>query len=432
MTNAHPSSPPSKKRNAASKWMLILALIIVAGLLIYRGWASSQKKSGAQRMGRGEIPVKISPAIRRHLVYSLKATGDIAPLMQVDLFPKVSGYLEKINVRIGDPVRQGQIVARVDQSEFVHKVKEAEAKVAQAKASYDEILAGTRSEELRQAEEAVKQAQSRYENARLQRERMEALYHRQIISKKDFDNADMESTVAQAQLASNQERLNLLREGSRREVKEASQGKLKEMEALLAQEQIRLQNTQILAPFSGEISRKYVDAGALVSPSTPLMTLVHTATLKVVANVLEKDIPLIKPGMVAKIHAEAYPDITFEGKVTQINSALELSTRTLQVEIYIPNTDNSLKPGMFSKIDMTLLEKPQTLFIPREAVLQEEGKPYVFVVEGAQALRKPVVLGYEQEDLIEVLDGLKEGDRVVVRGQESLKDRSAVQVVEEG
>jgi multidrug efflux pump subunit AcrA (membrane-fusion protein) len=320
----------------------------------------------------------------------------------------------------------------VDQSEFVHKVKEAEAKVAQAKASYDEILAGTRSEELRQAEEAVKQAQSRYENARLQRERMEALHHRQIISKKDFDNADMESTVAQAQLASNQERLNLLREGSRREVKEASQGKLKEMEALLAQEQIRLQNTQILAPFSGEISRKYVDAGALVSPSTPLMTLVHTATLKVVAHVLEKDIPLIKPGMMVKIHTEAYPDITFEGKVTQINSALELSTRTLQVEIYIPNTDSSLKPGMFSKIDMTLLEKPQALFIPREAVLQEEGKPFVFVVEGVQALRKPVVLGYEQEDLIEVLDGLKEGDRVVVRGQESLKDRSAVQVVEEG
>jgi multidrug efflux pump subunit AcrA (membrane-fusion protein) len=431
MTNAHPSSPRSKK-GATSKWLLISALIAVAGLLIYRGWASTQKRSGAQRMERGEIPVKISPAVRKHLVYSLEASGDIAPLMQVDLFPKMPGYLEKINVRIGDPVHQGQIVAQVNQGEFVHKVKEAEAKVAQAKASYDEILAGTRTEELRQAEEAVKEAQSRFENAKVHRERMDALYKKQIISKKDFDNAETECTVCEAQLSSSQERLKQLQEGARNEVREASRAKLKEMEALLAQEQIRLQDTQILAPFSGEISRKYVDVGALVSPSTPLMTLVHTATLKVVANVLEKDIPLIKHGMVAKIHAEAYPDRTFEGKVTQINSALDLSTRTLQVEIYIPNTDRSLKPGMFSKIDMTLLEKPQTLFISREAVLQEEGKPFVFVVEGAQALRKPVVLGYEQGNLIEVLDGLKEGDRVVVRGQESLKDRSTIQVVEEG
>ncbi len=173
-----------------------------------------------------------------------------------------------------------------------------------------ELEAGTRSQELRQAEESVTQAQSRFDHAKLQKERMEALYGRQIVSKKDFDNAEMDYKVTEAQLEGSQQQLKLLREGARQEVKTASQAKLREMEALLAQEQIRLENTVITAPFQGDIMRKYVDGGALVSPSTALVHLVHTATLKVVANVLEKDIPFLKPGMIARIRTDAYPDKT--------------------------------------------------------------------------------------------------------------------------
>jgi RND family efflux transporter MFP subunit len=175
-----------------------------------------------------------------------------------------------------------------------------------------------------------------------------------------------------------------------------------------------------------------VDNGALVSPSTPIVTIVHTARVKIVANVLEKDIPLLKPGMKAKIQAETYPERIFEGKVAQINSALELSTRTLQVEFYIPNSQRLLKPGMFAKLEVLLSEKPQTLIIPREAVIQTGGEPSVFVVEGNQALRRPIATGYEQDQMVEVLRGLKEGDKVVVKGQYSIKDRSTVKVIEGG
>jgi HlyD family secretion protein len=138
----------------------------------------TQKRSGTQRAARMEVPVQITPVVRKPLTYSIKVTGDILPLMQVDLFPKVSGYLERIDVHIGDSVRQGQVIAQIDRTDFLHKVKEMEAKVAQAKAQLAEIETGTRTEELRQAEEAVKQAQSRFDNAKLQHERIEALYKR--------------------------------------------------------------------------------------------------------------------------------------------------------------------------------------------------------------------------------------------------------------
>ena len=240
----------------------------------------------------------------------------------------------------------------------------------------------------------------------------------------------MEYTVAEAQLAASQQQLKLLREGARQEVREATQAKLKEMEAILAQERNRLKDTKIVAPFQGGISRKYVDAGAFVSSSTPLVNLVHTDTLKVVANVLEKDAPLLKPGMRAKIRVESYPERVFEGMVEKINSALDLSTRTLQAEIWIPNSDRSLKPGMFSNVEVVLLEKPQTLVIPREAILEAGNEMSVFVVEGKQAVRRSITIGYEQDRMVEVLKGLNEGDQIIIKGQQLIKEGSAVRVVE--
>jgi multidrug efflux pump subunit AcrA (membrane-fusion protein) len=419
-----------KKRRKNRKWFLLAAVIILAGLVIYRGWGFTQKRSGTQRAVRMEIPVQVTPVLSKPLTYSIKVTGDILPLMQVDLFPKVSGYLERIDVHIGDIVKQGQVIAQIERTDFLQKVKESEAKVAQAKAQLSELEAGTRTEELRQAEEAVKQAQSKFENARLHWERIEALFKRQVISKKEMDSAEMDYTVAGAQLASSQQNLKLLRGGARQEVREATQAKLKEMEAILEQEKTYLQNTKIIAPFRGEISRKYLDAGALVSSSTPLVILVHTETLKIVANVLEKDIPLLKPGMKAKIRTESYPEKVFEGRVEKINSALELSTRTLQAEVYIPNTNRFLKPGMFANVEIVLLEKPQTLVIPREAILETGSEMSVFVVEGKQAVRRPITTGYEQDRMIEVLKGLNQGDQVVIKGQQLIKDGSAIRVVE--
>jgi len=259
---------------------------------------------------------------------------------------------------------------------------------------------------------------------------MEALYRRQIVSKRDCDNAEMDYKVTEAQLEGSQQQLKLLREGSRQEVKTASQAKLREMEALLAQEQIRLENTVITAPFQGDIMRKYVDAGALVSPSTALVHLVHTATLKIVANVLERDIPLLKPGITARIRVEAYPDKVFEGKISRINTGLDSATRTLQAEVEIPNSARFLKPGMFARIELFLLEKPGVVAVPREAVLEENGAKFIFTVEGNRAARRPVVTGITQDQFVEIREGLKEGDQVVIKGQNLIRDNATVRVVE--
>lgn len=426
------SSFVDPKNRPVWKWVLALVFVALAGFAVYRVLGSPQKQ--VQRRGgqRPAVPVQVSPVVRKPITYSFRATADIAPLMEVELSPKVSGYLERIHVRIGDEVQPGQVIAQIDPSDFFHKVKEIEAKLAQAKAQLSELEAGARPEELREAEEAVKQAHSRFDNARLQRERVEALFKRQVISKKEMDLADMEYNVSQAQLAASEQRLLLVKEGARREVREASQAKVKEIEALLAQERIKLGQTSIVAPFRGQISKRYVDVGALVSPSTPLVNLVHTDTVKVIAHVLEKDIPRVRPGMKTKIEAQAFPGEVFEGRIARVNSALDQATRTLQTEIEIPNPDHRLKPGMFVRLEIVLAEKPDALVVPKYAVMEEGTARWVFVVTGNQAVRRPVRIGLEQYPDVEVLEGVTEGERVVVKGQESIRNGLTVRVVEGG
>lgn len=412
------------------KWYIFALVILFGGFTLYRVWAITQKKTVTQRTKRSEIPVQISPVVLKPITYSISMTGDILPLMQVDLFPKISGYIENIYVRLGDKVLKGQLIAQIDKADYLQKVKEVEARVLHAKAQLLEIETGTRIEEIRKAEEAVRQAESRFNNAKIQRERIEALYKRGVISKKEYDISEMEFTVSEAQLESAREHLKLLKEGARKEEREAAQARLKEVEALLAQERLKLQYTQIVAPFSGEISRRYVDPGSLVSPSTPIVNIVHADTLKVIANILEKDVPYIKIGMKAKVRAEAFPDKIFEGKIMHISSSLDLHTRTLQAEIYIPNQDRLIKPGMFSRIEISLIEKPSAMVIPKNALIEQGKERFVFVVKGNKAIRRSILTGFEDDKFIEVKEGVSEGDFIVIKGQESLRDGSSVKIIE--
>jgi RND family efflux transporter MFP subunit len=153
-------------------------------------------------------------------------------------------------------------------------------------------------------------------------------------------------------------------------------------------------------------------------------------TLKIVANVLERDIPLLKPGMKATIRTETYPERVFEGRVVRINMGLELSTRTLQAEIEIPNSDRLLKPGMFARIEVVLLEKPGVLAIPGNAVILDQGERFVYVVEGNKAARRAIVAGIEQDRFVEIKEGLREGDQVVVRGQEAIRENTTIKVID--
>jgi len=186
----------------------------------------------------------------------------------------------------------------------------------------------------------------------------------------------------------------------------------------------------VRAPISGVIGLQQIKEGEQVTSSVgninPVFTLYDVRRVKIYADVSEKDYSLIKKGTSALIKIDAFPDQTFQGQVTRIRPVIDPLSRTTQVEIVLPNSNQRIKPGMFAKVDLILIKKSKVLIIPFDVILGETDK-YVFVSQSGKAAKKPIVLGLQQDDNIEVKSGLGAQDRVIVLGERVVKEGSSIE-----
>ncbi len=242
--------------------------------------------------------------------------------------------------------------------------------------------------------QTYQQAKATEENTRLNLARTRELYDQSLVAKQDLDNADAAYKVAAATFDAAATRLSYAR---------------------------------ITAPFSGYVTKRYLDAGALVSPgSSTLFTLMDINQMKILINALEKDIPRITVGKKAQITVDAFPGRAFEGTVTRFSEAVDLSTRTMAVEIDIPNPDHLLKPGMFANVLLIVDQHPNATTVPTQALMTDDRGPYVFVVRADTARSVRVTLGTEQAGRTEILSGLAPTDSVISVGQQFARNGSPV------
>lgn len=188
------------------------------------------------------------------------------------------------------------------------------------------------------------------------------------------------------------------------------------------------QKAPVVSPIDGTIGMVYLDKGASVTPQRAIAQVVNMQSARVKLNVTELDLPKIKEGQTAIVELDAFPNEVFKGKVNRVSPVVDLASRTAMIELEIPNPDYKLKPGMFAKIKIITDTKPDCLVISRDAVLRQDSRNYAFVVQENVASRREVTLGLEQNNTIEVMDGLSEGDWVIIFGQENLQDGSIVKV----
>lgn len=190
----------------------------------------------------------------------------------------------------------------------------------------------------------------------------------------------------------------------------------------------QLEETKIVAPFSGFVSSKMVEVGQVVSTGTTLMNLIDIGTVKIRIQVPEKDILKLKLGDIVEITSELIPGEKFIGKIQNIGFKAD-EAKTYPVEIQVKNPKNLLKAGMFVSTRIPSAVKGRTLLIPREALVGSSLEPKVYVVENNVARLKPIVLGGEYGKKLEVVQGLRDGELVVVEGIVNLKDGTSVQIV---
>lgn len=368
-------------------------VFVIAALLVFRLSTGVKTDTTKTRL----VIVGIVSPLRQDLNIRLAYTADISPNQVVNIFSRVDGYIAKLHVDKGDFVRANQLLVEIDHTDYQHAVNQAKANLSAAKAR-------------------VSQQDAAVRNAKLTFDRMQTLIQDRFVSQQDLDTAEVNFDAARA-------------------AQESLQAQVNQMDVALAQAKTNLAYSYIRAPFAGYIAERNLDTGSYVSSATAststmsrgIMSLHDIDTVRVLIEVVERDIPRVKIGQQAELRAEAYPDQIFKGTVTRIVQALNRATRTMTVEIDIPNRDRRLKGGMFARVEVLVGTHLQALQIPIDAVSRLEEAQHVYIVEEGKARRVDIEIGAQQGSYIEITKGLTGNEAVIVSGKDLVHEGTPVQ-----
>lgn len=369
------------KSSSKKKYIIVLCVVVVA-LGIIAWLRIHQNALDAAAVKRPAPVVESSKPMREHLTDALTFTGDVLPIVQANIFSRVTGNVEQVYVDLGSRVQKGQLLALIDTTMFAQTVRQNASQWRQAVAAFD--------------------------NAKLVRDRTTTLLEKKLVSKQEMDNTDMAFNVAQAQA-------------------DAAQ-------AAYHNAATQLTYCRITAPFAGFITKRYLDPGAYVNnvptaQGSTLFTLMDTDTLKIYVNVLDRDIERIPSVHSALVHADALHDTVFTASVRRTGQAIDLATRTFPVEIDIPNHEHIMKPGMFATTQLVLRELDDALTVPADAVVTLENISSVFTLSSdSLAHRHTVKTGISAPGRMQITEGIGDSDRIVVQGQQLLKDGMKVRI----
>lgn len=397
--------------NKKAKTMKIIVIVITGILIFLAGGITaiffspgdSQRETTEQINVSGdnstEIPhVAVQNPVRQTIYDKVLLPGDILPWGQATLFAKVSGYLEEILYDKGDWVQKGDVIARIAVPELENELKIQEAELAQCKADIERAQTEVTLREIIYNRLAKVQAESK-----------------DLVPEEHVDEAKGQLEVAKAELALVKSRGDVVLT------------RIEKTKTLLGY-------TTINAPFSGVITNRWVDPGALIQVATTSQdkaaSIVHIMdmnTLRVQVHVPEPDTPFIDAGKKATLTVNELPGKIFDASVSRYSWALERNTRTMLVEIDVSNAEHILRPGMFAKATIHLKAHEDVLTIPAEALITESDKAYIYVADDNNTVRKvPVKTGIDDGIIIEITEGLLEKDRVIVAGKHLVTDGEAV------
>jgi HlyD family secretion protein len=349
-----------------------------------RAGANGRGGFGGGQFGRPPMTVELAKASRMSIEAEITVVGNLIGEATVSVSPRAAGRLQEVTVRLGDRVGRGQRLAKIEDFEIQEQVKQAEAA--------QEVAAAT----IRQREADLKLAETNAERSR-------NLFQRQLLPKQTLDDneARYQSAVAALDLA--------------RAQSSQSRARLDEL-------RINLANTIVTSPVNGFVSRRAVDPGAFVNQNTAVVDVVDISTVRLVANIVEKDLKELQSGDATRVEVDAFPGETFAGRIARVSPVLDPATRTAPIEIEIPNGSSRLKPGMYARVNITTDTKKDALVVPANAVVDLGGRRGVFTPLNESAVFRSLQVGTERSDVIEILGGLAEGDTVITTGAGALRD----------
>lgn len=352
--------------------MLVALAVAAAG-------AGCSRSANDEEIASAEVPTisaETGTVARRDLVEALLVRGVVAapPNEDVRLASQVPGRVVAMSVAEGDAVRAGQVVAEIETPPL--------------------------EDQQRQARAALSQAQAALEAARLNLARTERLFERGIAAGKEVEDARAQQAAAAAAL--------------------------EQAQAALATADRQLARAHVTSPIAGQVVKRFVGVGEQVdgTPAQPLLEVANVDRVEVAAHVAAEQLGRVKIGQPAVVVSDAWPDRTFDGGVIAIAPAIDPATNAALVRIRVKNPERQLKLGMFAQARIGLQEKKGVLVVPPSAVSRSDAGAAVYVLTGDEATRTPVKLGLETPEAVEVLSGVKQGQKVLTSAIHGLGERA--------
>jgi len=386
-------------KSGGLKKIVLAALLFAAAAGV--GWiifghiqnrTTSSKRSSALR----SVPVEVALIEQGPIALQRTFSGELEALAEFVVAPKVSGRVERVLVNIADMVQRNQVVAELDNAEYIQAIAQAQADLEVARATLFE-------------------AKSILEISNREFKRTESLFKRGIASDSDFDASRQDLLAKQAQL-------------------KVAAAHVTKAESSLETANIRLGYTKVTAGWTGGqdhrvVAERYVDEGQTVAANAPLLMIVELNPIVGVVFVTEKDYAQLKPGQPVSLTTDAYPDEKFTGRIDRIAPVFQKSTRQARIEMIIDNSQHRLKPGMFIRISVALAQVREATIVPEQALTIRDDKSGVFIVseDGQSVNWREVRVGIREGDRVQV-EGEGLSGRVVTLGQQLVNDGSQITI----
>ena len=411
--SAHSAVAKPWHPSAATIWSLVLAATVLIVVAFFAGYIPLQKRNaliGAQAQEQEQaLPrVETIEVGRSSRMSELQLPGSIEAVTEAPILARADGYIRRRLVDIGDRVQAGQPVAEIEAPELDQQIRQAKANLQQAQAALEQALANN------------EQGKTNLELARVTAQRWASLVAQGVVSKQDNDQyqAQYQSQIAGVNAldkAIAAQRANVA-------AADANLSRLDEMQGYRV----------VKAPFAGVITMRNVDVGALVnSGSTLLYRIAQTATLRTYVNVPQTNASSIRPGQPARLSVTNLPGRSFTGTVARTANSLDPTSRTMLVEVQVPNADGALLPGMYAQVDLSSARTNAPLLVPGDALMVRADGTQVAVIRADSTVHlQKIRVGRDYGDRLEVIDGLQVGDRIIANPGDSAREGVKVDAVE--
>ena len=403
------------------------------------------RAEGEEAGGRGSAPVAVttSKAVARQVPSYIQATGSLSANEESDVAPQTSGQVVATPVSVGAFVRQGAVIARLNDRDARLRLQQAQAGVLQAQAGVRQAEArlglrpggnfdASANPEVRTASANLEQAQAELRLAEANERRYRELVETGDVAVSIYDQYRTQRDTARARVNSARQQLeteiNTARQSN--QAIQSAEAAVVSARSQVAIAQKAVADATVRSPYAGYVSNRPVAVGEYVTPASPVATVLRTNPIKLQLQVAEAEAPYITAGMGVSLEVEAYRDRKFAGVVSAVNPAFDPASRAATVEVEVENNDNALRVGMFATARIERRGANTSVYVPRAAVLGDQNtQSYrVFVIEGDVAKLRVVQIGTEEGDHVQIISGVSADETVATSNLEQLYEGARVKV----